>query len=270
MLDNYLEAIKHEIKQSDLVKTNTLLKAEKWKKSSYEELSKLISQTLSNELPHEQKLRMGTTLSARTLTNIYKGTYKLNYPLDPRTLNTLSKLVLFLNYKNWETFVKKIDKEQTKKLKSASPEEAIETTIQKALKLEYDIYNNLPTIKESTLKLLYEEDSAGFNRIMDTLITNQQENRVLSNPYNPSSYSLLEFEILELKEKSAKVKTKEHWLLCWWGTDEKKYVKRYKNISDHYYFLRKKRNKWKVIANATLADFNDIEIEDKIPISMGV
>ena len=266
MLDNYLKAIKHQIKQSDLIKKDTLLKAEKWKKSSYAQLSKIISQSLSSKLPHEKKLRMGTTISARTLSNIYKGTYKVNYPLDPRTLNTLSKLVIFLNYKDWEAFVRKIDKEQTKQLKSASPEQTIETVIREALKLEFDAYNNLPKISDSFLKPFYEEGSAGFNRIMDTLTTNQHENRVLSNSYNPSSYSLLEFDIIEIKEKSAKVKTKEHWLLCWWDTDEKRYVKRYKDINNHYYLLKQKRGKWKVITNATLADFN--AIENKIPIPL--
>lgn len=260
MLDLYLNEIKKGIKKHDLVKDNSILKGKKWTKSSYDQLSKILSSYLSTNLPAKSQISLGTTISSKTLSNIYKGLYKLSYPIDPRTLNTLTKLVVFLGYDNWELFVKTVDSKQNEKLKNANPSEAIKLIVQKAIESEFKIYNSLPTYDEHLLTPYFIENSSAYKKILDVLNQKKTDRWVLSNPYNPSTFALLApIEILDITDDIARVKTKEYWLLCWRSLATDKYIKRYKNISDHYYILNKVDGVWKINTNASLADFNEME-----------
>lgn len=270
MLDIYLKTIREEIKQKDLVKKDTILRAEKWTNSCYNQLSKIISQILSTKLSDELRLKLGTTISSKTLSNIYKGVYKLTYPIDPRTLNTLSKLVIFLDYANWEAFVSKTDKRESRKAQKASPKKQVESIVAKAINNEFKAYNALPDINKKIIEEVFIKNSSASKRVFEILHLNQQNNWVLSNTYNPSTFELLDIEVLEISEHKAKVKTKEFWRLCWWDMDSQKYVKRYKNIAEHFYVLQKEENNWMIRTNASLTDFNEVEEKKTIPSAQSV
>lgn len=261
MLDSYLNSIKEEIKTNKLVKKNTLLKGDKWTKSGYDELSKIISVFLSDNLSDSIRLKMGTTISSKTLMNIYKGQYKLSYPIDPRTLNTLTKLVSFLGYKSWENFISCIEKKEEMKLKKANPKVQVIDLVRKAILTSFKVYNALPNLNEEPLKEFFCEDGSALKQILDLLTQKQRDNWSLSNAYNPSTFEIMDIEVMEITEKTAKVKTREYWLLCWWDLEQNKYIKRFKNISEHYYLLKNEDLGWRIRANVSLADFNELEKE---------
>ncbi len=261
MLDLYLNAIKLRLKNHKLVQESTLLKGDKWTKSGYDELSSILSVFLSEKLSDNLKLKMGTTISSKTLMNIYKGKYKLSYPIDPRTLNTLSKLVFFLGFNNWEDFIVDVEKKQKHKINSASPKVQVTDLVKKALASSFKVFNTLPELKIEPLKEFYSEDGSAIILILDLLNQKQRDNWSLSNTYNPSTFEILDIKVVEIKEDTAKVSTKEYWLLCWWDLEKNKYVKRFKNISDHYYLLIKEDDTWKIRADVSKADFNEIEEE---------
>ena len=104
MLGQYLDTIKAKIRKHKSVKAHPQLKSKKWTKSCYARLSEIVSDFLMENLSPEDQMKMGTTISSKTLSNIYTGKYKLSYPIDPRTLNTLTKLVYFIGYESWEAF----------------------------------------------------------------------------------------------------------------------------------------------------------------------
>ena len=104
-LSSYLERLAYELKNSKKVTNNTLLKSSKWTKCCYDLLAKLISEDLKDQLSTDQKMTMGSSLSAKTIQKVISTNYKIGFPIDPRTLNTLNKVVVFLGYDHWDHFV---------------------------------------------------------------------------------------------------------------------------------------------------------------------
>ncbi|MGB5437151.1 MAG: hypothetical protein WBM98_14745 [Maribacter sp.] len=254
----YVAVLAEELRTSEKVVKNSILKSKKWTKSCYELLSKIIREDLNQNLAPQMRMAMGTSLSAKTLQKIVSNTYRVSYPIDPRTVNTLNKLVLFLGYKNWDDFVHRKDTARTEKKEEIDVEEAVMAVVQEAVRREHFTYCGLPEVMEEHLLENYIKDSPAYNKIMDTLVNKAAKNQVISNNYNPSTYEILEIEVRKIENNYAQVHTKEYWLLCWWCASSKRYVKRYKDISDHFYILKKKKNRWMIRTNASKSDFMEL------------
>lgn len=93
---------------------------------------------------------------------------------------------------------------------------------------------------------------------MDALVEKSSKKQVISNNYNPSTCEILDIEVKKIEGGYAQVHTKEYWLLCWWDTSKKKYVKRYKDISDHFYILNKLKGRWMIKTIASKADIMEL------------
>lgn len=253
----YLSALIAQIRRFDKVAQHPQLKAPKWTKSCYEILADIVSEQLQETLPSVQQQQMGVTISAKTLSSIFKGQYKLSYPLDPRSLNTLNKIVFSIGYSDWAGFTESVDASEQEKLKTASPEEAVEFLLREAIDLEYKAYAALPDFNEQMLSQHYSPDGPAVKRIFDVLVQSQIAGKAINNPYNPSSYEILDLQITKLEGHYAQARTNEYWLLCWWSAENGKYVQRFKDISEHHYVLVKdEHSHWKVRTNACLLDFN--------------
>lgn len=78
-----------------------------WTHSHYQKLSAIINTHFSHSqlLTDAEKNRIGNTISVSTLKRIFKTNYKI---ADARGPKSLTKLCVFLGFKNWDFFCKKI------------------------------------------------------------------------------------------------------------------------------------------------------------------
>lgn len=253
-LSVYLEALALELKTSEKVVKNTVLQSETWTKSCYDLLSKIITEELTKTMTPENKMTLGTSLSSKTLQKIITLQYKVSYPIDPRTLNTLHKVVFFLGYEHWDGFIQKADETNADILKDLNPEEEVKRVVKEAVEKEHLVYCCLPEIREEYLTQSFINNSPSYNMIMDVLIEKADKKQIISNNYNPSTCEILDIEVKRLEDNYAQVYTREYRLLCWWDTLKKRYVKRYKDISDHFYILKKLEDRWIIKTNASTSD----------------
>jgi hypothetical protein len=264
MLHTYHQALKENYFKAEKLKKHALLKSAKWTKASYELLSDLIGEELSKSLSFDEQRRMGTSISARTIQSFFDGTYKLSYPLDPRTLNTLNKMVRFIGVKDWDVFVETIDNNEIKANASANDDTLIIAVVKKFIEAEFKVYAALPKTDLSFLDTHCLAKSGAWLRIHDAVMSNQNQNRCISNAYNPSTVDTLDIEIISFEGDKAQVKTKEYWLLCWWDTEKDKYVQRFKDISEHFYILTKTTDGWRIKTNASLAESKGEWLTDEL------
>ncbi len=253
-LVKYIESLAIELKTSEKVIKNSVLKSDKWTKSCYDLLSKIITEDLQKNMTIEQRMALGTSLSSKTIQKIIATNYKVTYPMDPRTLNTLNKVVLFLGHKDWDHFISKVDDINTNAIHNLSPKEELKLIVEEAVYREHYVYCKLPEIQEEYLAFSHLKNSPSYNMIMDVLVDKAGKKQIISNRYNPSTCEILDIEIKKKEKDYAQVYTKEYWLLCWWDTVKKRYVKRYKVISDHFYILNKVKGKWMIKTNASTSD----------------
>ncbi len=253
-LIRYIESLAFELKTSEKVTKNSMLKSDKWTKSCYDLLSKIITEDLHKNMTLEQRMALGTSLSSKTIQKIIATNYKATYPMDPRTLNTLNKVVLFLGHKDWDHFIHKIDTTKTKNKDDIDPKEKVKLVVEEAVHREHYMYCKLPEIQEEYLALSHIKNGPSYTMIMDVLVDKLKKKQVISNRYNPSTCEVLDIEVKKLEKDYAQVYTREYWLLCWWDTVKKRYVKRYKVISDHFYILNKVKGEWLVKTNASTSD----------------
>ena len=232
MIRFYIDKLIEALRSDKRVKVHSLLKGHKWTQSSYELLSDMIGDQLTESLTPEERLKWGISVSSKTLKNLFSGKYVVSEPMDPRAYITLTKCTRFLGFKDWDGFTTSAGADPVKSLS-----ENYRKMIHSSLSSKLATYRALPKIESEELTLFYPENSPAFNEIMTTCIENQELGRVLHNPYNPSTYELLEFELREEKEDMAVIRTKEYWLLCWWSVAEKKYKKRERKMSEQLYIL---------------------------------
>lgn len=256
MLHTYHDALKQHYFKAEKLKKHALLKSAKWTKAGYELLSDLISDELNKSLTLNEQRRMGTSISSRTLQSFFDGSYKLSYPLDPRTLNTLNKMVRFVGVSDWDVFVETIDSQEVKAQKAASDDALVLSAVKKFIDAEFKVYAALPKADFSFLEGICLGKSGAWLRVQEAVMSNESQNRCISNPFNPSTVDVLEAEIVRLEGDYAQVKTKEYWLLCWWSTEQNRYVQRFKDINEHFYVLTKTTEGWRVKTNASLAELN--------------
>ncbi len=262
MLTHYIESLVDAIRRHEAIRKNAQLKSKQWTKSCFDIAADIIAGRLDQALSAAEKLKMGTTISPKTLSNMFKGEYRLAYPIDPRALNTLCKLVRFLGIPTWEDFAEQVDNQRGKLAVSEDPAVASAFVLREAIATEFRAYAGLPVVEPAMLDSHFSMGSPAFNRIVDTLVQFQEQGLCVSNPYNPSTYEILDFELLSADASQARFRTREYWLLCWWDAAAGRYVRRHKEIQEHFYTLSQTDEGWRVKANSSLADFADSSIEN--------
>lgn len=265
MLQIYLTTIQQDIRQSPKLSGYSVLAAAHWTKSCYDLLSKIIREDLEKKLTLEQSVQIGTTLSAKTLQKIFKGTYRLSYPIDPRTLNTLTKIILFLDFETWDMYVQDVDRRQQSLKKKIKPKKLVRQIVREAIENQFKMYASLPESDTHLLDEHFVKNGPAFLKIMDVVHQKQLDKWVISNPYNPSTCEILDIRVKKLTKKTAQVATSEYWLLCWWSTEAKRYVLRYKNMGEHLYILSKKDGLWRIKTDVTMVDFNSLRQGEILP-----
>ena len=130
----------------------------------------------------------------------------------------------------------------------------IEMVVREAIEMEFRAYHNIPDFEPKSIESHYHKGGSAFKEIVANVMEHQSNKECIQNAYNPSSYDILDLEVKEVAETKALVESEQYWLLCWYDVDQKKYVRRYKNISTHKYLLEKSNGQWKIKTNATVAD----------------
>lgn len=261
MLQHYLAQLTIAIRQNDKIKAHTQLKASQWTRSCYDIAADIIGDALRQQLNTAEQLQLGTTLSAKTLSNIFKGAYRLAYPIDPRTLNTLTKIVRFLGFSDWEAFAAHCDADRQQISENTSPEDAAEYVLRAAIEAEFRFYQDLPAIQAAMHGHHYLLNGPAFNRVMDHLLHFKGASLHIANPFNPSFYEILELEVLQASAMQVRFRTREYWLLCWWSDGISRYARRHKSLEDHFHTMLFIENRWQLKSNATMADVTETEEE---------
>ena len=205
---------------------------------------------------------MGTMVSYKTLQSIFQGQYNLKFPIDPRSLNTLNKIVRFLGFEDWNQYHIQFENKASKKAGKYSPKNKIKFQVRQGVENAFKAIHNLSTNGTVNLKQYFQAESPAFNKIAEVIEYHKHANNTISNQYNPSSCEILECKVKELSDEKAQVYTKEYWLLCWWNKEQQRYVRRYKQIGEHYYILEKCDDIWKICNDASMSDLYDSTSEE--------
>lgn len=255
MIDAYVNYLKQLIIELAETKSDHTLSQGKWNKTSFESLSKSIFNKLERTLPLEAKLKKGSTISSRTLYNIFEFKRRINTPMDQRALNTLDKLALYVNLKDWNALVSSYDKNIVSQNGEIKVEDKIKYLISKAKEAEFSAYNQLPEIETKSLKSFFTKKSKAFAELENDLQQASNSGLTISNNFNPSSYEILSLSVEEskLKENHYIASTEEYWILCWYDLEANRYVKKDKKLEKHKYLIKhdKKKGKWLIDVNAS-------------------
>lgn len=255
MIKDYLQYLKKLYLELDDIKNEVSLSEEVWNQNSYRKLSDLVYEKLEDKFSDKQKQKYGTTLSDRTLYNIFEGKRVIKTPLDKRALNTLDKLAYFADIKGWNALVKKYESSVNKAKGKKGEVEKIKHLIMKAKEAEYHSFLSLPEIAPNGLSNYFTEESSAYSEIISLLEEFSQKEMIISNNYNPSSYEILSMDIekSELKENNYIVATEEYWIFCWYDVESKKYKLRDKRLQKHKYVVEYNddKKKWLINVNAS-------------------
>lgn len=130
---------------------------------------------------------------------------------------------------------------------------ALARAIDDAIHAEFDAYLKLPpreTDLRESLKHSFDLSGAAYARLLDEVRRHQKHREVLSNRGNPSTKPhLLEIEVEEFTEQTARVKTREHWNLHWFSTSENIYARFWVGKNSQSYTLVRRDGRWLVSEN---------------------
>jgi len=115
--------------------------------------------------------------------------------------------------------------------------------IKAANEAELDVYKSLSDSSEVALYQYFIESGTALGQIKGVVERSRMNNRKLLVP--PSSYSLMDIEILKRKNSVITVQTEESWLLRWYDDSLKKELL-YDVSNEHVYFILKEDNQWKI------------------------
>jgi hypothetical protein len=124
--------------------------------------------------------------------------------------------------------------------------------VRNAVKSSFDAFYHQDVNGE--LGKYFDDKESAYKLIAEIVNKHKSGSNIISNPYNPSTFEIMDIEIEQIEPKQARVRTQEYWLLCWWNQENEKYAKRHKELHEHKYILHKKRNQWKIRSDVTLSD----------------
>lgn len=251
-MKKYLVTLSNEIRRHKLIKADGQLKAKKWNKTCFDRCAKIMHESLDNLLNEKERVHLGTSISYKTIQAIFNHEYRIKYPMDPRSLNTLTKLVRFIGYNSWDDFIADVDRSEDLDQLDSEDQADLLTFVREAVRTSFDALYKQSS--NGPLNSYFDAKQSAFKELEDVINHNKKSSNIISNPYNPSTYEILDLKIESVSDVQATVKTNEYWLLCWWNTDTEKYVKRVKDINDHQYVLTKGKSGWRIKTDATLSD----------------
>lgn len=252
MSNKYLAILEKEIRNNKIIQQDKQLKSKRWNKSCFDTCARLIQNSLAKLFSLKEIQQLGTSISYKTLQSIFNKEYRIKYPMDPRSLNTLNKLVRFIGYSEWSEFADYVDKTEDNSHFENENEVDLITFVRNAVKSSFDAFFNQDTNGE--LGKYFDNKESAYKLILEIVNKHKSGSNIISNPYNPSTFEIMDIEIESLESNRACVKTQEYWLLCWWNQKNEKYVKRHKDINEHKYVLHRSRNKWKIRSDVTMSD----------------
>jgi len=256
MESSYLLVLVQEIRAHKLIKQEHQLTSPKWNKSAFVTCSKIIGETLLESFSDEDMMKYGTAVSYKTLQSIFNNRYKIKYPIDPRSLSTLTKLVKFVGFNSWNEFTQEVEQSASMELVSNDPEAQVINFVKQAVSTSFEAISGLTT---SILESYYDKQHSAFKLLNEFITHNQTERNCISNPSNPSTFEILDIEVEQIDKNKARVKTKEYWLLCLWNSEGKKYATRVKDINEHLYTVVKENKSWMIINDVTLSDKYELQ-----------
>lgn len=231
MYSIYLSALREQVRQAKAVKKHPSLRGPKWTIKGFELLSDLIAQSLQQNLTHQQQRETGTTISAKTLFNIFKDDYKPGYPLDPRTVNSLSKLCIFIGYGSWYDFMEAAD-EMTSANEDDLQSKLSVKGIKQISRYMVSVLDELRCGNDDTRSamLAYQSEhttNTCLHPVVNLVLEYSSPDRTVDNPFNPSEAEIREYDVVEASDNHVLIRATERWLLCWFDMNIKKYVKRW-------------------------------------------
>ncbi len=252
----YVKALRDQVRQSKAVKKQASLRGEKWTISGYEQLADMITQSLLQNLNADEQRTMGTTISAKTLANIFKDDYKPSYPMDPRTVNSLTKLCVFVGYGGWDDFVLAMDEQQTS-IPSVDDHAILEKGMRHISRYMLSILDNIRCHDHESHRAMIDyqiKDTSKCLHPVDGMAKEfAEQGWTINNPFNPTEAEMLDFELMSVDGDTTLFKTKERWLLCWYDTEIKKYVKRWdRTMAIEYRFVTDTEGKMTVVEVGSL------------------
>jgi len=243
LLSSILISLKHAVqKKANL--SNSSLSIEHWKQGDYELLAKKINHTLETTtlISDQTKQSLGTTISVSTLERVFKYGYELEVSPDKRKIKTLDKLCIFIGYECWEAYSLFTQQNQLSKAE-------LLTFTKNALQAEFDVYKKLPTIDDSFLEEYFFTDGSAYLRIRSMLDRISNKKWILTNKLNPSTFELIELNIIQQNAQTIHFETQEYWYLRWYDTIEKKYTYIYNQLNTQFYILENSSKGWKIKLN---------------------
>jgi hypothetical protein len=213
-----------------------------WQRRHYRLIADKISQNLRESKESGEK-NANTRVSVSTLLRLFKYGYILNTPTDARTINVLNKLCLYIGYSDWAEFLNGRNMLFDNRFDIAE-------FINKACASEFNAYSKLPIVFTEGIEKFFMKNSSAYNRINNLLYLHSEKKWVINNERNPSTYEILDVQLVKARKNYLVVRTEEYWYLRWYSLIQKKYVFIYdkKNFQD--YKLVKEDVNWMIEMNA--------------------
>jgi hypothetical protein len=248
-----IQELTSQIRNSKYVVKNEQLKSQKWTKSCYEQLSCIIANDLTDKLSQNELYGMGSSISYKTLKNLFEGNYTITPPLDPRSLNTLNKISKFLNYSDWHDFLDRNSSKLNNSEVNLTQEEILITFIKTSIFSAFRALKKLSLNDGTPIKEFFKENSPAYNKIAEIIYHNKKVGYTINNKFNPSNCEILNININSIENDKCIIMTKEYWLLCWWDSANIQYHSRMKKIINTKYILNKVKDSW-IITNTISKD----------------
>lgn len=262
LMDKVLNLLREQVKNNPAVTSSVLGLTDTWKSSHYSLLSAIINDILMNKelLQGEKKFEIGNTISASTLKRIFENQFSSAAYNDVRFVKTLDKLSIFLDYSDFNDFIKK--SESTWSIPQNKNEEFsldfFENIIRKSNELEFDFVLGTKKIENSPLDKFVFEDGPFFNRIETYLQKLKNLKLTIINDPIPN-YQVYNFSFKTKSEELVVISTEEFWNYTFIDKKNKKHYYHTSNKQD--YFFKKDGDTWKIWDNFNP---NVWELTDKI------
>lgn len=134
---------------------------------------------------------------------------------------------------------------------SQKEQEHILSIVQKAVALEFEVFQSIPYI-ENQLKqfsIYVTTEGTAYEKVKQIAQRQVERGWIINDHLNPSHYDLLDLKISKVEGNTAYVKTDEYWFLKWFDPASKSYSYLYDNRNTQLYVLKKKDGQWKIFTN---------------------
>jgi len=229
---------------------NIMDNSKQWPRHFYEKASKKISEKIEASilLSESDRAVIGGYISSSTLERVLKYGYQVPENIDKRRLNTLNKLSIYLDYKNWAAFNKNVE--------PIVDIEKVKQIIHLANEAEFKAYLTLPAVQLKPLSKYFCTESPAYKKIKNILINLSDKNWTLRNHTATSYYEILNIEIIKDSATEIHLTANECWYLKWYDNYSGEVVHLYNEHNDQLYIVALIDGNWKIKTNHYPANFN--------------